>query len=743
MAKVPEGWLDDVPDAPQGQGVPAGWLDDLPDVPVQQQQGGSAGSWPEYAKHLGKLGLSSLVEGAEGLAGTLGDVAAVGNKYLPSVMTRPIGSFFDSTMSKEPTQPFPTAQSVSELVSSAGLQPEHVEPQGAAERYGSALVRAIPAAAAGAVTGPAKLALLSAGGGAIGGEAAHEFAPESTWAPVLGGLLGGIGTAGATRLVQNLTGAKAAWTNYTDAAGRLAEAERTLADAKQAALAAGEANDPAIVKQAQFALEDAKAEADRHFSETQRFSSGIRDTALTEAQGQAGLAGRKADQQLEALAAAHGDVTTPQAAGERVQDLARQWLNETAPAKHAELWYPVDEVVGARTPVDLGGFHKALSDITSSAGSLEPVVGRLKPKLPAELQKTFEGVMESPANADVTTSFPWYEVRKLRSALGEAMADPKTVNDIGRTNLSKLYAAVTDDLGQVAEREGAGKAFTEANAGSTRLYQLAEGPVAKLVASAKADVSSDPQASALMPRLLGSRNATDLAALGEVDPAIPQTLAAAHIRGLIDKPGEWDKLSPEAQAALVTDPAMRAQVGMAAGTKTQAPQLLAKQTKQINQAHEDFIDQLQQQKANGLAEPQGALASTQRQKFDLEQQQRAATLESQRAALARQQAAAQEADAKNNLLPFKAKQDVETKVLHAVQAELGANLGTHVGIGESVLGAFGVPPGSATLLGAAAPWAARSMYGLMTNPQSLRQIGISGLAGKEQVPFGPLTIHAK
>ena len=28
MAKVPEGWLDDVPDAPQGQGVPAGWLDD-------------------------------------------------------------------------------------------------------------------------------------------------------------------------------------------------------------------------------------------------------------------------------------------------------------------------------------------------------------------------------------------------------------------------------------------------------------------------------------------------------------------------------------------------------------------------------------------------------------------------------------------------------------------------------------------------------------------------------------------
>ena len=62
----------------------------------------------DYAMSTG----SGTFKGLSYIPGFVGDIEQLGNQFLPEFMTRPIGSYFDSSISKTPNQLFPTSQEI-------------------------------------------------------------------------------------------------------------------------------------------------------------------------------------------------------------------------------------------------------------------------------------------------------------------------------------------------------------------------------------------------------------------------------------------------------------------------------------------------------------------------------------------------------------------------------------------------------------------------------------------------------
>ena len=251
-----------------------------------------------------------------------------------------------------------------------------------------------------------------------------------------------------------------------------------------------------------------------------------------------------------------GTSETLQQAGIALQDSARDWTNQL-PNKLKSIWSPVDEMIPRETGVPVTNFKSSLDAITTSAGSLAPLERLLRPALPERLRSA----LIDPITEDVRLGpASWNDVQKLRSTLGDAMSNPKIIQDIGQENLSRLYASVTADMRGAAGQTGdnALQAFDRANAESTRLYGIAEGPMSRIIAGSRPS-ADDPAPELVANRLLaaGRRGGSDLQVLRSEIPDAVDELGAAHLR--LDPSGVgWSRLSPEAQVSLVPDSRDRA-----------------------------------------------------------------------------------------------------------------------------------------------------------------------------------------
>jgi hypothetical protein len=245
------------------------------------------------------------------------------------------------------------------------------------------------------------------------------------------------------------------------------------------------------------------------------------------------------------------------------------------PQKEASAWAPVDAVVPGDTPTPLSALRGALKRITSGGGQAQGMIDKLTPALPKALLKELENVPGSLSGAD----FTWDEARKLRSAIGNALRNPKIANDIGNDNLKALYAATTQDMRAATKgidaqnpQAGATDAFDAANNESTRLNNFAQNVVGKAISSENPGMEKITPAQAANAMLApAKKGGSPLASLRSEIPDAADALAAAYLRklGLEDAnepasaahgkfPARWQSLSPEAKAALYPDPTMRA-----------------------------------------------------------------------------------------------------------------------------------------------------------------------------------------
>lgn len=310
-----------------------------------------------------------------------------------------------------------------------------------------------------------------------------------------------------------------------------------------------------------------------------------------------------------------GTSRTYEEAGTYAQQRARDWIENTFPVKQEAAWAPVNAAIPPDAPTGLDNFANTLKSVTTSGGKLAPLEKMLRPSLPERLKTVLLG--KEPGTADIlpapripapqvlkpggpinpprgavpqppplqpmgttgigTGPVDWQDAGKLQSALGDAMHDPQLVKDIGEKNLSRLYAALSQDRKAVALARGVGDEFDAANIESTRLHAFRQNVVSKIVSAAnQGQETIEPgqvTKTFLAPGRLGV-GGSELAVLNTEMPDVTGEFASAKLARIagLDDPStpkesvskafarEWDAMSPEAKTALVTDPATRARL---------------------------------------------------------------------------------------------------------------------------------------------------------------------------------------
>lgn len=476
--------------------------------------------------------------------------------------------------------------------------------------------------------------LLAGGAGGVASDAARQVGLPG-WAQFVVGVLPGLGIGGvaATRAVAARADA---------ASARVAETARALEEAKLAQQSAANTN-PLIATAARNdltsaqvaaknaikdatgqseAARDAVLEASKEqitsskrglgealkTSDAQSAASEVlRDSHVAAAKATVNQASASADSAIEGVAADHGTSTTYQEAGTKLQSDARNWLSDTLPAKEASAWAPVDNVVAKDSPTPLDNTMAALRQIGGKGGALSEAVNKLAPNIGNALSSVMRpfgvggsGVGVGSAGASIPT---WAEVRALRSAVGESLSNPMALKDIPQAQKSLLYASITKDLRNTVAQSGDVsssdafenlRAFDAANAESSRLRSIAEGPISKIVSGPRASLANDPAPGKVAQSLLsaGRSGDTDLAALRSELPSSVDELAAAHLR---EAPEGWAKLSSEAQATLVPDASRRTILDASLDAKAGGPKALSAAKDLAEQGHQNRLDEIEAQ----------------------------------------------------------------------------------------------------------------------------------------------------
>lgn len=446
-----------------------------------------------------------------------------------------------------------------------------LKPTGEAERYLDAGIAGAASAISPLAVGGGLIPQMIAGtAGSLAATGVNDLLPNSGPAlPLAASLVAGLVAGGGAEIAHRITTRR-----------RVAH---ELAGAESGANVAADAQETARV-----GLAEAKRLAKTDLGATNSAADTAYNRALTGADSDLAAARTRiaADHtaqedlgraMIENVAATHGSAKTLEQAGTALQTEARNWLADTHPKLQTAVWAPVDSAIAGSTPGELFGFAQALKDIDRSAGGLEPLAKMLKPSIPSQLKKTFDDLFETPAGTPAgkpgvrdsaildpygnpvqveipgkpARSISWSDMQRLRTTLGDALANPTTLRDVGAQNLDRLYAALTGDMRGVAGNVGpeALTAFDAANEGSKRLFAVAEGPMAKVVAS-DVQTAEDRLPGAVAASLLrgGKLDAGDLAALREHIPGGVNELAAAALRT-----GGHSTLEDSAMAALIPD----------------------------------------------------------------------------------------------------------------------------------------------------------------------------------------------
>jgi hypothetical protein len=470
---------------------------------------------PNPVTRTAKMVGGGLVRGAAAMADLPGTLIHGANSLLPEGMRFRL----------------PEGDTFSDLARKGGLTDRaDAKPANAGERAIDSISTGVGASLPFALGGPAAAILSGAGSGA-GEWAANELLPGNDWVQFGASVLGGMTGQSMVRGVEKQLAKKAILEELDSAKLSLDDFETTF---------------PRTLAQQKEFAKTAAGVADRKHEQV----LGLIDQSVP-----AREAGPKG--QIASVADGLGPSAGWQDAGEALRTEANSWLKNGLPDSLEAAWKPVDEAVPGDTTMSLGNFDDALHQINRKAGRAQGLVDLLTPSLPKILRAKMDKILEG---MDLgLDGFSWSDARKLRTALGDAMRDPKIMPSMGDQNLKQLYAALTEDLGSAAESVGAREAFDAANEASKGLFAIAEGPIAKVL--------SDADAGRMAKGLVSGGN-VDAATLEVLRSVVPKGMDGLGAAGLRAGPDgkllhDWTRLTPKAKAALVPDAAARQTVDSA------------------------------------------------------------------------------------------------------------------------------------------------------------------------------------
>lgn len=131
-------------------------------------------------------------------------------------------------------------------------------------------------------------------------------------------------------------------------------------------------------------------------------------------------------------------------------------------ATQKQLYAKLDAHIAPDTPISVSNAEGSLKALTADIPGAETLSGMFKNN---RIQGISQALQADLDNAVVTGTLPYRAVKELRSAVGREMADGGLVPDVPRAQWSKLYGALSDDLGEAANGAGpqAARAWEVAN----------------------------------------------------------------------------------------------------------------------------------------------------------------------------------------------------------------------------------------------------------------------------------------
>lgn len=212
------------------------------------------------------------------------------------------------------------------------------------------------------------------------------------------------------------------------------------------------------------------------------------ETGLSNVVGSSGIMVRRGEQQADALAKSVEDLTArlaPTASGaDAGEAIARgvATFRDNVRNTQERLYNALDKHIAPDAPITVSNTRAALQELNAGIDGAENLstwfrnakLSSLESSLVADLKKAAadqapagsrSSVMNPAAPNLDTAALPYESIKKMRTLVGREMSDANFTSEINRDKWSKLYAALSEDLGATAKAVGpqAEQAWTRAS----------------------------------------------------------------------------------------------------------------------------------------------------------------------------------------------------------------------------------------------------------------------------------------
>ena len=192
------------------------------------------------------------------------------------------------------------------------------------------------------------------------------------------------------------------------------------------------------------------------------------ESMLSKTPGGAGVMARKAEQQAKQLQASVNevaDVLSPGAdmisSGQKIQ-AGITGFKEGFKGMQRQLYDKLDAYVPKDAPVNVTRTQKILESLNADIPGAPNLSKWFKN---AKIQGIDDALAKDLERATVTGSLPYEAIKKLRTLVGNELADSSFMSDVPKSKWKPIYAALSEDLGDTVQRVGpeATKAWKWAN----------------------------------------------------------------------------------------------------------------------------------------------------------------------------------------------------------------------------------------------------------------------------------------
>lgn len=138
-------------------------------------------------------------------------------------------------------------------------------------------------------------------------------------------------------------------------------------------------------------------------------------------------------------------------------------------ARSGPLFDEITARVGATSPAGITNTQRALNEITTPIAGAERTSERF-------VSPFIKGLADDiAADAGAGGQLPFQALQRVRSLVGEKLANPSLTSDVPNAQLKRLYGAISDDIRSTAQAAGpeAARAFSRAN----RFYRAGQGRI--------------------------------------------------------------------------------------------------------------------------------------------------------------------------------------------------------------------------------------------------------------------------